>query len=208
MPNTLIRPTGVILTLSLLALAACLKLGEGQTPSSTFYQLNPIGVSSGEGQIEEGDQGLAIAVGPVDFPDYLNRPQMVIRQNQNELELDEFHRWAGPLKENFSSVLEENLSILLSSDRIAVFPWSRFVPTDYQVAVRVIRFDGRPGESASLVARWSILKRQTKEAIVVKSSSFSEPADKYGYKALVLAQSRTVEALSREIAATIKDMPR
>jgi uncharacterized lipoprotein YmbA len=208
MRNIFVRPTGVTLALFLLALAGCLKLGEGQTPSSAFYQLNPMAVPSGEGQVEEGNENLAIAVGPVEFPDYLNRPQIVIRQNQNELELDEFHRWAGPLKENFSSVLEENLSILLSSGRIAVFPWSRFVPTDYQVAVRVIRFDGKPGESASLVARWSILKKQAKEVLVVESSSFTEPTGKHGYKALVSAQSRTVEALSREIAAAIKEIER
>jgi uncharacterized lipoprotein YmbA len=202
----LIRFTGVILTLSLLALAGCLKLGEGQAPPSAFYQLNPIAVPSGEGQVEEGEQNLSIAVGPVDFPDYLNRPQMVIRQNQNELELEEFHRWAGPLKEDFSSVLAENLSVLFSSDRIAVFPWSRFVPADYQVAVRVIRFDGEPGESASLVAQWSILKKEAKEVLFVKSSSFTEPTIKNGYKALVEAQSRTVEALSREIGAAIKEI--
>lgn len=208
MRNMLIGLTGVILTLSLLALAGCLKLGEGQAPPSAFYQLNPMAVPSGEGQVEEGEQNLAIAVGPVEFPDYLNRPQMVIRQNQNELELDEFHRWAEPLKESFSSVLAENLSILLSSERIAVFPWSRFVPTDYQVAVRVLRFDGKPGESATLVAGWSILKKRAKEALVVKNSSFTEPTGKNGYKALVEAQSRTVEALSRQIAAAIREIGR
>ena len=208
MRNMFVRLTGATLTFSILALAGCMSLGEGQTPSSAFYQLNPIAVSSGEGQVEEGGQDLAIAVGPVNFPDYLNRPQMVIRQNQNELELEEFHRWAEPLKDNFSSVLGENLSILLSSDRIAVFPWSRFVATDYQVAVRVVRFDGKPGESASLVARWSILKKKAKEVLFVKSSSFTEPTGRNGYKALVEAQSRTVEALSREIAAAIKEIGR
>ncbi|MBW2259666.1 MAG: membrane integrity-associated transporter subunit PqiC, partial [Deltaproteobacteria bacterium] len=105
MRNMFIRLTAVTLTLSILALAGCMSLGEGQTPSSAFYQLNPIAVSSGEGQVEEEEQDLAIAVGPVNFPDYLNRPQIVIRRSQNELELEEFHRWAGPLKENFSSVL-------------------------------------------------------------------------------------------------------
>lgn len=206
MRNMFIRLTAVMLSFSLLALAGCLNLGKGQAPSSAFYQLNPIVVSSEEGQVKEGDQDLAMAVGPVDFPDYLNRPQMVIRRNQNQLELEEFHRWAGPLKQDFSSVLEENLSILLSSNRIAVFPWSRFVPNDYQVAVRVIRFDGKPGESASLVAQWSIFEKQTKQALVVKISSFTEPADKQGHRALVAAQSRTVEALSREIAAAIKEL--
>ena len=208
MGNLYIRLMGVTLTFSMLVLAGCLNLGEGQAPSSSFYQLNPIAVSSGEGQAEEGEQDLAIAIGPVNFPDYLNRPQMVIRRSQNELELEEFHRWAGPLKDNFSSVLGENLSILLSSNRIAVFPWSRFVATDYQVAVRVVRFDGKPGDSASLVARWSILAKKAKEVLFVKSSTFIEPTGKSGYKALVEAQSRTVEALSREIAAAIKEIPR
>ena len=201
-----LRLPAVILSLSLLALTGCLNLGKSQTPTSVFYQLNSLASSSAERQVEKGDQNLTIAVGPVVFPEYLNRPQIVIRNSQNELELDEFHRWAAPLKQNFSSVLAENLSVLLSTDRIAVFPRSRFVQTDYQVTVRVIRLDGNPRQSASLAARWGIWEDQGKEVLYVKKSSFNEPTGEGDMEALVSAQSRVVEALSREIATAIKDI--
>jgi len=71
------------------------------------------------------------------------------------------------------------------------------------VTVDVIRFDGTPGENASLVARWTILGDDGEKVLQKKKSSFSEPTDGQGYEALVSAESRLVTALSREIAAAI-----
>jgi uncharacterized lipoprotein YmbA len=72
--------------------------------------------------------------------------------------------------------------------------------------VGVIRFDGNPGGSASLVARWAVLADEGKDVLIVKRSSLSEPTGKDDIEALVSAQSRVVEALSREIASAIKDI--
>ena len=201
-----LRLSAMILTLPLFALTGCLNLGKSQTPPAVFYQLNSLADSNPPGQADTRDQSVAVGVGPINFPEYLNRPQMVIRNSQNELELDEFHRWAEPLKRNFSSVLAENLSILLSTDRIVIFPYSRFFETDYRIVMRVIRFDGNPGDSASLVARWSVLGDKGRDVLIVKKTSLDQPTGKDDIEALVSVQSRMVEALSREIASAIKDI--
>ena len=204
MRHVSLRLAAVTLGLLLLTLAGC--IGASRTPPSVFYQLHSLADSNPTGQADASDHGISIAVGPITLPEYLDRPQMVIRNSQNVLELDEFHRWAGSLKQDFSSVLAENLSILLSTEHIAIFPYSQFVQTPYQVTVRVIRFDGNPGGSVSLVARWIIFDRKDRDDLVVKRFSLSEPTGKNDMEALVSAQSRLVEALSREIAAAIKEI--
>ncbi|UCC31474.1 MAG: membrane integrity-associated transporter subunit PqiC [Phycisphaerales bacterium] len=41
----------------------------------------------------------------------------------HRLTLAEFDRWAEPLAFGFSRVLAENLSALLLTDRVLLFPW-------------------------------------------------------------------------------------
>lgn len=195
------------LSLSIVALGGCVNLGEGTKQSTRFYVLNALFSSGVQKEAYEGKECLAIGLGPVNIPEYLNRPQILTRVSPNELKAAEFQRWAEPLKENFSRVLVENLSVLLSTDRIIPYPPKKSTPTDYRVTVDVVRFDGTPGGNASLVARWTILGANGAKVLWVKKSSFSEATGGRGYEELVSAHSRLVGALSGEIADAIKSRP-
>jgi hypothetical protein len=130
----------------------------------------------------------------------------VTRTGENQLELAEFDRWAEPLQKNLSRVLVLNLSTLLSTDRVALHPWNRSTPMDYQVIVDVGRFEaGRDGR-ASLLARWTIVAGTDRKILLMRKSTFSEPIAPDGYEATVASMSRLVGALSREIAAEIGDL--
>ena len=50
--------------------------------------------------------------------------------------------------------------------------------------------------------------RETKKLLAVKRLNVAEPALGQDYRALVSAQSRALEKLSREIAETIKTLPK
>ena len=178
--------------------------GCASTQPTNFYVLSSLSGSEANKQAGGSDRSIAIGVGPVDLPRYLDRPQIVTRTSRNELDLAEFDQWAEPLKDNFSNVLAENLSILIPTDSIAVFPWNRSTPIDYRVAVEVTRFEAKTGGNALLVARWSILGKDGKKVLLSRKSSFSKPADAQDYKATVSAMNRALEHLSREIAAAIK----
>jgi hypothetical protein len=147
--------------------------------------------------------GLAVVVGPVELPQYVNRPQIVTGNTSNELRHAAFAQWAEPLADNFARVLAENLSLLLGTDRVAVFPWKGPLPMEYQVMVEVTRFLGEPGGEVSLVALWSVIGKDGKEVVVSKKSSFSESSKSQDYEALAAAMSRAVAALSRDIATAI-----
>jgi uncharacterized protein len=142
----------VALMASLLGLGACTS-----TPSR-FYILNTIAASETI-PATAAERGPVIGVGPITFPKYLERPQIVTRASRHQLTLGEFDRWAEPLQENFSRVLVENLALLIPTEYILLNPWPGSAAPDYQVSVEVRQFDDWLGGESTLLARWSLLDR-------------------------------------------------
>jgi hypothetical protein len=165
-----------------------------------FYLLHPLQEAAAE---KQSARSLSIGVGPVQMPEYLDRPQIVTRVSPGEVRLADFERWAEPLKGNFSRVLGENLSQLLATDRIAIFPWTGAPQIDYRILVEVIKFDGAPGTAVQLSARWSVIDEEAKKTLTEKKSEITIPAEGQDFGGLVAAQSKAVAALSREIAGAI-----
>ena len=178
--------------------------GCASSAPTRFYVLSPLTSSKAESQALKDEGCIVIGIGPVELPAYLDRPQIVTRVSENELNLAEFDKWAEPLKDNFSRVLVENLSILLYADAISIFPWKGPTPINYKVEVTVVRMDGNVGGNASLVARWAIFRENDRKMLLMRQSSFSRLLSSESYKALVSAQSRAIADLSHEIAEAIK----
>jgi hypothetical protein len=196
-----LRFSAFILCIFLLILTGC-----ASTKPSKFFVLSSLSTSDKAQQVASSGNGVSIGVGPLKLPDHLNRPQIVTRTSQNELKITQFNRWAGSLREDFSLVLAENLSILLSTDRVVVIPWRRSIQIDYQVAVDVVRFDGALGENVLLKANWTIFGEGGKKAILMRASNIKEETDGRGYDEYVAAQSRALAELSQEIAYAIKSI--
>jgi uncharacterized protein len=190
----------VILALVAVSLSGC--LSRSQTPR--FYALNPMQEDQVISKRKSSVHNAVIGIGPVKLADYLDQSDLVTRTSDNQIVKAEYDRWAGSLKDDFINVLADDISFLLSTDRIHRYPWSPSVPIDYQVAVDVIRLDGRLGESAWLEARWSIFQGPGKKLLKIKRSTIQEPVTGADYAALVAAQSRAVAKLSQEIASAIQ----
>jgi uncharacterized protein len=190
------------LGLVLLALLTCNGCRVGQGQPTRYYILTPMAPPSATASAMHL-RDVAIGVGPVQLPQYTNRPQIVTGNTRHELSQAPLEEWAEPLRDNFIRVLAENLSVLLATDRVAVFPWKGPLPIAYQVIVEVTHFLGETGGETSLVALWSIVGNHGREVLVSQRSSFREPTGQQGYEDLAAAMSRTVAALSYDIAAAI-----
>jgi len=194
--------TGGCVILSFLAfLGGCLP--SAQTERSSFYLLRSIS----DAQPALSGREVSVGVGPVDLPQYLDRPQIVTQTAGNELKFDEFNRWAETLTDNFSRVMANNLGLLLGTDQVFAFPWGGSVSIDYQVKVEVTRFIGQLGGESSLVARWSILGGKDNKALVTRRSQLQAASSDTSYAALVTAMNQTLTDLSREVAKTIRSLP-
>ena len=152
-----------------------------------------------------GTNALALGIGPIKFPGYLDRQQLVTRISQNRFAVAENDRWAEPLEENFSRVLSQNLSILLQTDRVVTYPWERSQSPTYQVQVEVLRFEPNAEQMVELWARWSITD-STKKTISARESFLSRPAKDKSTEASVAALSEVVGSLSQEIAGSIRGL--
>jgi len=68
--------------------------GCASSPQPTFYTLT----SARAQERTQADVPAAIAIGPVAVPEMVDRPQLVLRVSATQVRLDEFARWAEPLK--------------------------------------------------------------------------------------------------------------
>jgi uncharacterized protein len=167
---------------------------------SRFYVLTP---ATGVPAPAAGPaNNLSIGVGPVSFPGYLKRPEMVTRTDSDRIELSEESRWAGPLDSNFQSVLAQDLSRMLGTQRIVLFPWFGNPKIDYQIEVQVYRFDTGPGNNSQLVARWTVRDGDSGAELFATESTASNPVSG-GDAGRAAALSSDVAALSREISSQI-----
>lgn len=182
-------------------------LGCASSPASRFYTLSSL-QAGGRGPGEfPSDQGFTIVVGPVQFPEYLDRTGIVTRSSSNKINVSDFDLWAGSLAEDFSRVLAENLSVLLSTESVIAYPRPRSALARYRITMDVIRFDGSLGGDVSLIARWAILEGKERKVAFARKSTIIEASGTQGYEAMVAAGSRALEKLSREIAEAIKALP-
>jgi len=145
-----------------------------------------------------------IGVLPVRVPDYLDRPQIVTRTGENTLDLNDFHRWAEPLRMNITSILVSNLSHLLQSDWVVKASHNHGLPVRFQVGVEVLRFDGELDGDVTLSARWSIFSNDGRETTILKSFFFQEQTDSESFADFVAAMSRAIAELSRVIAGELE----
>ena len=185
-------------------LAGCLGLGPKPDPSRyfTLSSLYPTGENVVKDPVE--GQGVSLGIGPLKFPGYLDRQEIVIRSDQNRLEISQTDRWGEPLEENFARVLSQNLAALLRTDRIIAFPWSRDRKPNYQIEIEVLRFEANSAGDAVLLARWMVIDGGSGKVVSSKESRLTRPAKVKSTDAMTAALSETVGDLSREIADFVR----
>ena len=176
----------------------------GTSPSALYYTLSPIEKNSIPDQSTIVPVDFAIGIGPVTFSDQLDRPAIVTQTGKNQININEFHRWAGSLQQNFTRVMTQNLAILLKTDQVMARPWERYFKPDIRITVDIQKFGGQLGEFAELETTWIIIEEGKDVEAVVHRSAIKEAVTDESYEALVAAQSKALASLCEEIAKALK----
>ena len=194
----------VILVVFAMVLNGCIG---GSSKPSKFYMLRAM-PKAGNSLHNVGDRkGVSVLIGPIILPAYLDRTQMVTMTGKHELVLDEFNRWAEPLKDSFYRVLMENLSSLLNTSNIYAYDRDGSTIADYQVVIDVTYFHGAPGGDVCLTAFWRIVGGETGKTLRMRKSVFRAAAPKTDTTVgMVEAQNKTLTEFSREIAKAIQSL--
>jgi uncharacterized lipoprotein YmbA len=175
-------------------------LGCATTPSASFYALSPNPVDP-VARLPD----LVIAIGPVDLPRYLDRPQIVSRAGGNRLDVDDFNRWGGALDEEITRVLAIELGRALATDQVFAYPSRLASSTDYRVALDIRSFDGPRDGAVELVLAWSLIADRSGEILQTAQASYKADVAGEGVEAYVQAMARALGALSRDLAERIAE---
>jgi uncharacterized lipoprotein YmbA len=181
--------------------ASCSNLLAPQPDPSRFYLLSR---ASGPTAAAAHGASLAIGLGPILFPAYLKRPEVVTRVDHNRMELSKVDRWAAPLDTTFARVLSDDLASELSINQVIAYPWWNTVKIDYQVQIEVDRFNSVSGKNVEMSARWSISDGKSGKVLYSATSDLSEPFAQGNTEASVEALSKTVAAFASQIAQAIR----
>jgi uncharacterized lipoprotein YmbA len=194
-------PTTMVLVLALVA-------GCASSPQASFYTLS---AKRPQEQIETGTPTpvttWAIVMGTVTIPEIDDRPQFVLRVDPNRITLDEFSRWADPLKSQIRRVIAADLALEFPGALVSGYPQNVDPALTYFVSVDVQSFESAPGQAASVSVLWSV-KPPKEGAPVSGRTVVSEPTGTQGNDALVAAHSRAMAAVSGAIAAAIRSTRR
>jgi uncharacterized lipoprotein YmbA len=125
----------------------------------------------------------------------------------NQVRLEEFNRWASPLQNNIARVIAENLTALLGTTRVTLFPQSTSADAEYRAIIDVLRFDSMPGEAVALEAVW-IVRRMKDGKVEGGRTAVREAVQANDYEALAAGHSRAVARLSQDIANALRVLDR
>ncbi|MEY6433402.1 PqiC family protein [Thioalkalicoccus limnaeus] len=194
---------------SLMVLAWAGLAGCASSPSAQFYTLVPIAEVETRSDPLAGDR-LSIGLGPLAWPLFLDRPQLV-RRDGVRLRIDEFHRWGGSLNDDFLRVWGENLAYLLDNSRILVYPTEIRSPVDYRVLAEILTFEGRGDQEVVLKVRWVVTDPYLERALVIRETSYRRPLTMTGEvddeARLVIGLSEVLGDFSRDVAAALRRLP-
>jgi uncharacterized lipoprotein YmbA len=188
-----------------LVLGMLCSVGCGSTPEARHFVLVPLAEAPPPGG-PAALVDLALSLGPVTLPAYLDRPQMVVDIGGQERRVDELTRWAEPLDRGLARVLAIDLAQLLGTEQLSLFPPHPPSPPDHRVELDVVRFEiVLPDSAAVLDARWRLfgagqdLLRTRREHFVHALAPGDAPESEQ-----VRALSACVAELARAIAAQIR----
>ena len=153
-----LRLAGVFAAAALMAACA--------SPEPTLHTLSVRPAATDAGRFER-----AFRLAGVRVPDRLDKPQIVLRTSDSEVQALEQQRWASP----FGSELRDALSAQLAGALSAVDVGGGVVPAGvplYRITADMPSYDARPGQSVAALVAW----RVTRDAATPGMPGTSAPA--------------------------------
>ena len=185
----------VIFSLLLSGCASMIK----SSPDPRFYALEAGGKKEPVEKIDIPADTI-IGVGPINIPEYQNRPQIVTQNADNIITFAEFDRWGEPLDLAILRLISENLRVIMPNAVIETYPWEGAIPVKYKVIVNVIQLISDLENDMYFAAQWSIIEVKNNKMVLTKKIEFTESITSQDYSGLVKTLSAACFSLSKQIA--------
>lgn len=144
-----------------------------------------------------------VAIGPVTLPDYVDRPEIVTRSAGGEVDMANLDRWAGPLEDEATRVLVENVAAYLKPRGMTAVSWRQQGAGQVSVPISIVRLDAVPGGTVQINAQWSIRGIGPNRDVRFHQESFEAAVAGPDYRSIVEGVSRALGRLSARVAETV-----
>ena len=187
----------------LLAIAAGLLFAGCATkePLPSFYVLTrPIG--SGGSPVKSGQP--RVYVERVAVPAYLARTNLASTGAGSQIIYSPSARWAAPLDQGIAGAVADNLN-RLGVGAAGFQPSIQPPPHQYEVTLRIVRFEGTQDGDVILSAQWQVTPAGSSSPVTSRAANIRrtgwQPGD---YAAMATLLANEVASLSREIARAVR----
>lgn len=191
-------------------LSACNLLPKPSPDPTRHYVLTPPAATSAEPAAARG--GLVVGLRAVQVAPYLDTKSMIVRRGENEILYRDYARWAEPLAAGVQRALAGRLRESGRVARLLPQPYPFDVERDVDVAVTVLRCEGRlapAGATAELVCAIEVLRVGDQDgggAEVLLRETFAPPAIAWtegDHAGLAAALGAHVAALADRLVAAL-----
>ena len=182
--------------LPLLALAAC-----GSAPVH-YYQL--------QASIPLHQQALAgtvLLVEPANLPADVDRPQLLLEDEQGRPQLQEQHYWTASLSRLLTQAVAGNLSNQLALSTIYAAPQRSLSRHDLSLYLDIRQFSLQRGTEVRLSAAWRLDRAGKNSPLLQGYFNQALPVNSSTNAALVQAQQQLVRVMSEQIGAALQTQP-
>jgi uncharacterized lipoprotein YmbA len=179
-------------------------------PDRSRYFTLSAPADTGGGGVPHGVQSdgvsLVYGLGPVILPAYLDRNQVATRLSPSEVTYSQWDRWAEPLGGTVPAVLRQHLASELGTDAVVSYPWLGTTHVDYQIEVRLQRFETDTTGESRLDGQWSIRDLRRDRLLIARDTSLTRPGPPNDTAAATAALRGMLSDLGREIATAARDL--
>ncbi len=187
-------------------LVGCTDIGRSSSPTR-YYVISPVDSIIGPAKSIGYRTEIAVGIGPILIPGYVDRQQIVTFQSPAKLKLSETDQWAEPLNQNIQRVLIDNISSIYGTEQVFSYP-TDFKP-DYetlQVTVEIIDLVQVVNGDVKLTATWNVKNLLDNDLVARTDGSYVRAAPVDDYEAIAIAVSELIALLSVDIAKTLKEI--
>ncbi len=172
----------------------------GRSPEVSHFVL----AAEGPGRVgEAGATEVAVLIGPVRLPAYLDRPQLARLRSDGAIELDEYTRWLGGFEENFLRAVAFEVARRTGSMRIVTHPSKAPFAFDARVRLHVDDLVVVDGRVLRVRVRWSLVGAAEDGGAELHVMEEDRPLVDGSDAAIVAAHDEALAELGRRIADAV-----
>jgi uncharacterized lipoprotein YmbA len=187
-------PRFPLVAIMLVGLCGC-----GTSPPAHYYALDePPAMSVAK-------TGSAIVLfGPFEIAQYLQRPQIIVRDANQKLKLAEFDRWAVAPQLALVPWLARDIDAQLVNAVVVAFPSVGHADAPFRVRGTIAQWDTDAAGTAVLVVQWECVTDNEVVLIPLRTSRYTAAVSKTAnYGDIVAALNQTLADFAKDVATQL-----